>query len=187
MIWRHKVELLLFVLLWTTYAYFYQSTNKMKRGASTRFESVVQDHTLAINKYWWNSADVIRYPAGDTGPIYPNKAPGTTLFGALPFAFWSLLLKVLTLFGVPEFVYWHLVTYLTIVFTVSLLSALAAVAVYRVLYYITNDSFFSLMAVLAVWLGTMAFPFSTLFFSHQLTAALLTSAFYLLFEGSFKR
>ena len=182
MIGRHKVELLLFVLLWTTYAYFYQSTQQNEAGRFDQIRAVVQDHTLAINKYWWNSADVIRYPAGDTGPIYPNKAPGTTLFGALPFAFWSLLLKVLTLFGVPQFVYWHLVTYLTIVFTVSLLSALAAVAVYRVLYYITNDSFFSLMAVLAVWLGTMAFPFSTLFFSHQLAAALLTSAFYLLFK-----
>ena len=102
MIGRHKVELLLFVLLWTTYAYFYQSTQQNEAGRFDQIRAVVQDHTLAINKYWWNSADVIRYPTGDTGPIYPNKAPGTTLLGALPFAFWSLLLKVLTLFGVPR-------------------------------------------------------------------------------------
>jgi hypothetical protein len=38
------------------------------------------------------------------------------------------------------------------------------------------------LVVLAIWLGTIAFPFSTLFFSHQLTAALLALAFCLIFQ-----
>ena len=168
--------------LFTTYAYFYQSTQQNEAGRFDQIRAIVQDHTLAINKYWWNSADVIRYQKGPEDRIYPNKAPGTTLLATVPFALWALLLKVLTGVGVPEFVYWHLVTYLTIVSTISLLSALAAVTTYRVLHRVTNDSFFSLMAVLAVWMGTMAFPFSTLFFSHQLAAALLAVAFYLLFK-----
>ena len=38
------------------------------------------------------------------------------------------------------------------------------------------------MAVIAIWLGTLLFPFATLFFSHALAAALLVFAFYLLFQ-----
>jgi hypothetical protein len=38
------------------------------------------------------------------------------------------------------------------------------------------------MVILAIWLGTLAFPFSTIFFSHQLTAALLAFAFFLLLK-----
>src|SRR5205823_14157415 len=82
----------------------------------------------------------------------------------------------------PEWVYWHLVTYLTVLFTVSLLSALSAVVVYRLLKRTTMDSSLSALVVLAIWLGTIAFPFSTVFFSHQLTAALLALAFYFLFK-----
>jgi hypothetical protein len=70
------------------------------------------------------------------------------------------------------------------VLTVSLLSAIAAVAIYRVLNSLSGDKYMSILAVLAIWLGTLAFPFSTLFFSHQLVAALLAIAFYLLFKVS---
>jgi len=177
----HRVELLLFVLLWGTFAYFYQSTQQNEAARFDQTRAIAQEHRLAINDYWWNSADVIRYPKDGRDYIYPNKAPGTTLL-AVP-VFWVLthLFKPLVPIGLPEWVYWHLIAYLTILFTISLLSALSAVAIYKVLIRITDDTGFSVFAVLAIWLGTMAFPFSTLFFSHQQAAALLAIAFYLLF------
>jgi len=177
----HGTELLLFVLLWATYAYFYQSTYHNEAARFDQLRAIVQDRTLEINKYWWNSADIIHYPTGGSDHIYPNKAPGLTLLAIVPFEVLSLCLSVFRTIGLPEWIYWHLLTYLTIVFTVSLLSALAAVAIYRVLIRITGDAYFSALTVLAIWLGTIAFPFSTLFFSHQLAAALLAIAFYLLF------
>lgn len=177
----NRVELLLFLLLWGTFAYFYQSTQQNEAARFDQTRAIVEDHTLAINNYWWNSADVIRYTKNGQDYIYPNKAPGTTLL-AVP-VFWVVthVLRPFKAVGLPEWVYWHLVAYLTIIFTIGLLSALAAVAIYKVLVRITHDAGFSVFAVLAIWLGTMAFPFSTLFFSHQLAAALLSIAFYLMF------
>jgi len=90
-----------------------------------------------------------------------------------------LLLKAV---GLPAWFQWHALAYLTTIFTVSLLSAAAAVAIYRVVLRMSGSSYFSVLAVLGIWLGTLVFPFSTLFFSHQFTAALLAIAFYLLFE-----
>jgi PA14 domain len=178
----HRTELWLFLLLWGTYAYFYQSTYHNEAARFDQLRAIVQDHTLEINKYWWNSADIIHYSRGASDHIYPNKAPGMTLLAIIPFGILSLCLRMLRTVGLPEWIYWHLLTYLTTILTVSLLSALAAVGSYRVLKRITANSYFSMWAVLAIWLGTLAFPFSTLFFSHQLAASLLTIAFYFVFK-----
>jgi hypothetical protein len=179
---NHRTELLLFLLLWITYAYFYQSTGHNEAAKFDQMRAIVQDHTLEIDKYWWNSADVIRYTKNGSNHVYPNKAPGMALVTVIPFAVFSIALSPLRRLGLPEWIYWHLLTYLTTIFTVSLLSALAAVAMYRVLNGLSGDKYFSALAVVAIWLGTLVFPFSTLFFSHQLVAALLAIAFYLLFK-----
>ena len=181
---RHRVELLLFLLLWTTYSYFYQSTQHNEAARLDQTRAIVQDHTLLINNYWWNSADIIHYKEAGSAQdhIYPAKAPGMSFIAILPYAFFLAILKAGMGLGLPEYVYWHLVTYFTVMTTVSLFSALAAVATYRVLKRATNDSYFSVMVILALWLGTLAFPFSTIFFSHQLSAALLALAFYLLLK-----
>jgi len=178
----HRVELLLFTLLWTTYAYFYQSTQDNEAARFDQIRTLVENRTLSINKYWWNTADIIHYQKGGTDHIYPNKAPGASFIGVVPYAIITALLGPFRTVGLPAWIYWHLVVYLTIVFTVSFLSALAAVAIYGVLVRMTEDRYFSVLIVLAIWLGTIAFPFSTLYFSHQLAAALLVFAFYLLFS-----
>ena len=171
----HRVELLLFTLLWTTYAYFYQSTQDNEAARFDQIRALVEDRTLSINKYWWNTADIIHYQKGGTDHIYPNKAPGASFIGVVPYAIITALLGPFRTVGLPAWIYWHLVVYLTIIFTVSFLSALAAVAIYGVLVRMTEDRYFSVLIVLAIWLGTIAFPFSTLYFSHQLAAALLVS------------
>lgn len=176
-----QVELLLFLLLWITYAYFYQSTGTNEAVRFDQIRALVHDHTLAIDTYCSNSPDLIRYPK-DTGRLYPNKAPGMTFIAVIPFALLSAALSPVRALGIPEWVYWHVLTYLTTVFTVSLMSALAAVSIYRVLKKITGDSYFSAVTVLAVWLGTLVFPYSTLFYSHVAAGSLLAIAFYLLFE-----
>src|SRR5437773_11880890 len=85
----HRTELLLFLLLWTTYAYFYQSTQDNEAARLDQTRAIFQDHTLAINKYWWNSADVIHYPKDGSDHIYPAKAPGMSLLAVPPFGFFS--------------------------------------------------------------------------------------------------
>jgi hypothetical protein len=178
----YRVELLLFVLLWTTYAYFYQATQQNEAARLDQTRAIVQDHGLAINKYWWNSADIIHYSKDGLDRMYPAKAPGMSLLAVPVYAGLSILLKPLRLGGVPEWIYWHVMTHLLVVFIVGLLSALSAVAIYRVLQRVTNDKYFSALIIVAIWMGTLAFPFSTVFFSHQVTASFLAIAFYLLFK-----
>src|SRR5437762_1890914 len=172
--WRtkYRIELLLFALLLGSYAYFYQSTHHNEASRIDQMRAIIQNHTLEINKYWWNSADVIHYNKNGSDHIYPNKAPGMTLLALIPFTILSLCLSALRNLGFPPWMYWHALTYLTTILTVSLLSALAAVAIYRVLKRLSGDSYLSALTVIAIWLGTLVFPFSTLFFSHQLVASL---------------
>ena len=181
-IWIHRTELILFLLLWLSYGYFYQSTHHNEAARFDQMRAIVQDHVLEINKYWWNTADVIHYPKNGSDHIYPNKAPGMTLLGIVPFAAISAVLGVFYQLGLVNGGYWHLVTYLTTLFSVSLLSALAAVAIYRALRQMKADAYLSILAVIGIWLGTLAFPYSTLFFSHQFVASLLAITFFLLFR-----
>jgi hypothetical protein len=173
----YAVELLLLILLWGTYTYFYQSTGTNEAVRFDQIRALVHDHTLVINKYCFNSPDLVGDPRG-TSAIYPNKAPGMTFIGVIPFAVLSSVFGWLKAGGLPEWIYWHLLTYLTTVFTVSLMSALAAIAIYRVLKKLTDDNYFSAVVVIAIWLGTLLFPFSTLFYSHVPAASLLAIAFY---------
>jgi hypothetical protein len=179
---RYRVELLLLLLLWSTFAYFYQATQQNEAVRFDQTRAIVQDHTLAIDKYWFNSADVIHYSRDGQDRIYPNKAPGTSLLAVPTFLVASLLLKPALAAGLPLGIYWHLVAYVTTIFNISLLSALAATAMFLVLRRMTADVGFSVLTVLAIWLGTLIFPFSTLFFSHAQAAAQLVIAFYLLFR-----
>jgi hypothetical protein len=179
---QRRTESLLFLLLWGSFAYFYQSTQQNEAVRFDQTRAIVQDHTVAIDKYWWNSADVIRLHQNGADHIYPNKAPGTTILAIPSFWITTVVLKPLIWFGLPEWIYWHMVAYLTIISTIGLLSAIAAVLMYTILRQTTGDNYFSLFTILAAWLGTMLFPFSTLFFSHVQTAALLVIGFYLVFR-----
>ncbi|MFL6514619.1 MAG: PA14 domain-containing protein [Chthoniobacterales bacterium] len=178
----YPVELLLFALLLGTYAYFYQSTHHNEAARFDQMRAIVEEHTLRINSHWWNTADVIHYPNNGREDIFPNKAPGMTLLGLVPYSIVSLGLAILHKVGLPQWAHWHLVVYLTTVLGVSALSALAGVLIFRVLKDVTGKTYVPALSVVGIWLGTLVFPYSTLFFSHQLAAALLVFAFYLLFR-----
>jgi hypothetical protein len=165
---------LLFLLLFASYAYFYQSAKHNEAARFDQVRALVERGTFAIDAFAHNSADVVEVVRDGRPHVYPNKAPGLTGLALLPFAFWSGLLSPLE---AASHVHWHAVAYLTTVTTVGLLSALAGVAMFGVLRRLTEDPLLSALSVAAVWLGSIAFPFSTLFFSHQAAAALLALAF----------
>jgi hypothetical protein len=110
---NYRTELLLFLLLWITYAYFYQSTQHSEAARFDQMRAIVQDHTLEIDRYWWNTADVIRYVKDGSSHVYPNKAPAMVLLTVIPFAAFSTALSSLRIVGLPEWIYWHAVTYVT--------------------------------------------------------------------------
>ena len=172
-----RLKLLLFLLLWPTYAYFYQSGSQNEAARLDQARALVEDGSLWVDTYAYNSADLISYERDGERHFYSGKAPGTTLLAAIPLKVWSTTLRIL---GLPEAVHWHWVVYLTTISTVSLLSALAAVAVFEAVLLITASVPFALLGVIAVWLGSISFPFSTLMFGHQIAASLLALAFWLI-------
>lgn len=179
---KYRTEVLLFLLLLGSYAYFYQSTQHNEAARFDQLRAIVENHTLQINQYWWNTADVIHYPKDGSDHIYPNKAPGMTLINLVPYVAVSCAVSSLTHMGFPPWAYWHTVVYLTTLLGVGTLSALAAVAIYRIAIELSGDRYFPLLIICAIWLGTLVFPYSTLFFSHAFAGSMLALAFFLLFR-----
>lgn len=173
-----RAELWLFLLLWSSYAYFYQSAKHNEAARFDQIRTLLEDGSVAIDRFAYNTADVVEYARDGVKHVYPAKAPGTTFLGTIPF--W-VVSKTLLPFGLAPALHWHLVAYFTTILTVGLLSALSGVVMFRVLFRMTGDLSSAALAVIAVWLGSIAFPFSTLFFSHQHVAAQLVFAFAILF------
>jgi hypothetical protein len=185
-----RVALLLFLLLWPTYAYFYQSGEHNEAARLDAARALVEDGVLWVDTYAYNSADLIQVERNGVRHFYSGKAPGSTLLVAPPIWIFS---KLAGLLPFPDWERWHAVVYLTAVSTVSLLSAAAAVAMWGVAARVTGSAPLALAGVVAVWLGTIVFPFSTLLFGHAVAAAFLVLAFAILFRlrwegpGAFRR
>jgi hypothetical protein len=169
-----KILGIFFCLLFLTYGYFFQagSVNENSRLDQTR--AICELGQFNIDPYAANSEDILIY--GEK--IYPNKTPGLSLL-AVPA--WWFLRHLLEALAFPRDIQDHLICYLVIWTTVGLLSALGACCLYGVLEILTANSLAAAMLTLAYALGTIAFPFSTLFFSHQATASLLLISFAILF------
>ncbi len=166
------VERPLIVLALLCYAYF------VPRGVNWNADShlvltraLVERHTAVIDAYAAGLGDRSFYH----GHYYTDKAPGLSLLAVPAY----LLLKALlgpAFFGALFFV----VRYLLTLLVVGLPTALAAATLSRRLRPHVGAR--GALAAAGVWaLGTLAFPYSTVFFSHQMAAVLLMVAFLALY------
>ena len=115
-----------------------------------------------------------------TGHFHPNKPPGTS-FLAVP-AYW-VIHAVERGLGISPDSWWTLNfnAWLTTVCSVGILSALGCVLFYRLaLKFADGGTGPALLATAAFAWGTTYFPFGTILFDHNLTAALLIAALYFL-------
>jgi hypothetical protein len=185
-----RTELCLFALLWVSYAYFFQSGGQNEAARLDLARAMIEQGVLYVDDYRWNTADIIVHVRDGVEHFYSNKAPGVSLVIVLPFALVSAALRLL---GLPEWLHWNVAIYTTTLLTISLISALAGVVMFRVARRISGSTGGALLGVVAVWLGSIVFPFSTLLFGHQLAGAFLTFAFALVFalrsrgEAAFRR
>lgn len=162
----------LFVLVFGVYAYFYQGGGWNQNSRFDLTRAIVEQGTACIDAYESNTGDKARVK----GRYYCDKAPGVSFLAVPVYALFHP-------FAEGQRPKARLVTraaYLATLLVVSLPSALAAV-----LLSTLGSSFGwsrrGATALALAWaLGTMAFPYSTLFYSHQLAAALLLVAFALL-------
>src|SRR5690242_2762920 len=112
-----------FALLLFSFAYFYQAGGW---NENTRFDlvrAIVEDHTIAIDRYHGNTGDKASYE----GHYYSDKAPGLSLFAVPLYA----IVRLFSGLFATEHDFVVFATYVVTVLTVGVAGAATGVLVYR--------------------------------------------------------
>ena len=164
------IPLLLFITILVSYGYFIHFIGMESWNVSSRLDlvySLAEYGSFRIDPYHKNTGDKVYYD----GHYYSDKAPGPSL-SAVPA---YLLLKRL---GVDSEKYMR---YGLTLLIIGIPSALGAVLLYWITGIFKDITIRSRVMVALIYaLGTLAFPFSTIFYGHQLAASASIAAFFIL-------
>lgn len=165
-----RLPLLLFLLVLLFYSYFLHFIGRESWNVSSRLNltyALAEDGTFRIDAYHQNTGDKVFY----RGHYYTDKAPGLSLLAVPGYLFFKRA-------GVDSEQYMR---YWLTLLTVGLPSALGAVVFYSLTGIFGDLSRRTRVGVaLAYSLGTLAFPFSTVFYGHQVAAVAGLAAFSIL-------
>lgn len=167
-----------FALLLGSYAYFYQGGGWNENSRMDLVRAIVDDHTVSIDRYHANTGDKALF--GEH--YYSDKAPGLSFLAAPIY----LLVRAIRPLFATEHDFVVVASYLTTVLTIGIASAALGALVFRAGRRVGATSEGALIAAAGYGLGSAAFPLSTMFFSHQLSALLLFLAFLLAWEAKGK-
>lgn len=196
-----RVYLVLFLILLMCYAYFFPRWAEWNQNSRMDLTlAIVEQGHFAIDDYYENTGDYAVY--GDH--VYTDKAPGTAFLGVPAYAAFQLLARVPAVETLlqrlsdtealratlreegtgllEEKVRFAAALYFVTLCVVSLPSASLGALLYRFLGRILKGEFQRVLLVLGYGLATIAFPYSTVFYGHQIAAVLLFTAFYLAFR-----
>jgi hypothetical protein len=164
------VPLLIFITILVSYGYFIHFIGMESWNVSSRLDlvySLGEYGSFRIDSYHKNTGDKVYYD----GHYYSDKAPGPSL-AAVPA---YILLRRL---GVDSEKYMR---YSLTLLIVGIPSALGAVLLYWITGIFKDITIRSRVMVALIYaLGTLAFPFATVFYGHQLTASASIAAFFIL-------
>lgn len=163
---RKRVELCLFLTVFAAYAYFYQAGSWNSNSRFDLVRSLVEQGTTRIDALHANTGDKARRE----GHFYSDKAPGASWLGLPSYAVFHALSGPAPALALAQ--------YLVTLTAVGLPSALAVVLLFRFTARLGVESPAGAALSLAWGLATLALPYSTLYYGHQLLAALLIAAFY---------
>jgi len=156
------VALLLFLILFITFAYFFHAApgwNVNSRICLTY--AIVEKRSFAIDNYRKIDALKTEDIAFSDGHYYSDKIIGTSLLGAVPMTALHWLSVAL---GHDSS--WNTKRYVVTTLSVSLLGALAGVVLYRLLLLLGASTAASVSLVFALVFGTQMFSVSTVFLSY---------------------
>jgi len=198
---KNKDSVWLFLLLLLCYGYFFPRWGDWNQNSRLDLTmAIVEEGTLSIDAYGENTGDYALYE----GHMYSDKAPGASLLGVPVYAAFRQVVKGIgletrmaemasssaigaTMTGedtasVMQKTYQAAALYVLMLFASALPSAMLGVLLYDLLKSIVEAPSHRLGVVLLYALGTGAFPYANAFMGHQLAAAWLFAAFYLLFK-----
>jgi hypothetical protein len=172
-----KDALIIFILLAFVFAYFSQDSGA---NGNSRFDlifAVVHQGRLNIDSYHDQPDTSTIDKSFYNGHYYSDKDIGTAFFGTLVY---------LPLVVLERLFHFHIslaqVKYLLTFIIIGIPSAFAGSLMYVLAKFITGSRFRAFIVTMAIVLGTISFPFSLVFFGHQLAASLLFIAFFLIYQ-----
>lgn len=180
---RHKVELSLFFCLWFAYGAAANSRNQFEFNLQQAgVEAMVERHhfflegsptpRFQMQVYYYDGGKPFGDVFSHNGHQYAAKQPGQFMAGAIAYFF-------LRIFGLDYLHHYALTSALVSFLTTSLVTALAAVAVFAAVRELTNGRrFWPLMCAVIYGLGTTAFVYSGFAYHDALAAGYLVIAFF---------
>lgn len=204
--WLKTAETALFLLLLVCYTYIFPRwADPNQNSRLDMVVAVVEDGTFQIDKYVHNTVDYAK--VGDH--YYSDKAPGAAFLGIPLYAGMKVFLDLPIVDSfmdrlanndafkatlrengsgiLKEKVRFALAQVLLTFVVAALPSALLGILLFRVLAQFTANLWPRLIIVLGYGLLTPAFAYAGAFYGHQLSAALLFSAFYLAFTAFYPK
>ncbi len=173
---RRGSGVVLFVLCFLSYVYFYQGGGWNQNSRFDLTRAIVELHSFAIDAYADNTGDI----AARAGHIYCDKAPGQAWLAAPVYALFMRGIDK------PSPAQLNNAAYVITVVTAALPGALAVWVLFALLLSWGARGPWALASALGYGLASLAWPYSTMLFGHQLVAALLLFAFALLLRESGK-
>jgi hypothetical protein len=172
-----REALLVFLLLAIIYGYFYHNPEWNGNSRLGLTFAIVEEGRLTIDSYHDQVGTFTKDKAIYNGHYYSSKAIGSSLLAAFYYFPLYRLEQLLNVnLSIEELKY--LLTY----FSIGLPSALAGALMYVLFKQVTRNRLRSFLPTIAINLGTLIFPFSVIFFGHQLVGSLLFIAFFLIFQ-----
>ncbi|NOS67678.1 MAG: hypothetical protein HOO67_04925 [Candidatus Peribacteraceae bacterium] len=155
-----RTPLAVFLLLLFSYAYINQGWGWNQNSRLDVLHALFVKHTITIDAYEENTGDKEKL----NGHFYSEKAPGMILVAAPAFllAYGTLHLSGINIDGATG---WKISDRVTTAGSVGLLAALGGMCLFLLLRR-RMDPRLALIATLAVFLGSLPFPYATMMFSH---------------------
>jgi hypothetical protein len=169
-----RPEAALFALVLAGYAYFYQAGGWNQNSRFDLTRAVVERGTARIDRYHKNTGDKARRD----GHYYCDKAPGVSWLGVPAYALARAVMSGDSEHPTPRFL--ADAAFAVTVWSIGIPSALSVLAMCMLFGALGIGLRARLLVSAAYGLATLAFPYSTLLYGHQLSGAMTLAAFALL-------
>lgn len=176
--WTHPFCVALFGLLWTCYVYVHQDySGGTSISRLDLLHALFEEGTLRIDTYHANTSDKALFD----GHYYSDKAPGAAVLALPGFALATGLLRLNgSSLETPDG--WLFSSWLATATSAGLFTALGGVFCFYWLARWTEPKA-ALLTALALFLGSLPFPYATMLFSHGTVVGLLAIALWALDRG----
>ncbi len=166
----------LLVAVFAAYAYFYQAGGWNQNSRFDLVRATVEHGTASIDAYHENTNDKAKVG----GHYYCDKAPGVSWMAVPAYAVARLVATPPAGDSIAEARFLAVAAHVSTAWAIGVPSAISVVALALLLGALGAGERTRLAAAAAYGLGTLAFPYSTLLYGHQVAAALTLCAFALL-------